>query len=107
MWRVPHFDSTTLSIGLCLWHSLEAPFWSGHRGPPEIFAQRLLPLKGGLMLINLPLFDLSERGHVVFGEDVASVYQLDIVLPPFFEQCLGGVGPPLRQNDGAGRGISS
>ena len=54
------------------------------------------------MLINLPPFDLSERGHVVFGEDVASVYQLDIVLPPFFEQCLVGVGPPLRQSDGGG-----
>ena len=37
------------------------------------------------MIINLPPFGLAERGHVVFGEDVVFMYQLPVVLPPFFE----------------------
>ena len=80
-----------------------SPSWSRHRGFLEVFEQRFLPLEGGVVLINLPLFGLTEHGHIFFGEDVASVYQLDVVLPPFFKQCLVVVGPPLRNSEG-GRG---
>ena len=83
-------------------------FWSGHRVEACLKGQYppLFVLEG-LLLVDEPLVLLEQHGSVLFGDEVACLYQFAVVSPPFFEKGCIALGPATCRDDDVRPGMSS